>query len=391
MGRETASQRDLKTGEDELLDFEFEELGEDASSDAIEELTSEDIIELVDVVEEGEPLDLLQEGEPVDSAAKTPAERAAPRLREDVLLESPEGEAIVQDRRLQASDEVVEIQPQPVSGDSAAQGIEIDIDEALKRLEIPEGELGEAKAEETPGEAIDLDLEDLGVEAPEEVPPETLEREIEALDLEEGLPVQEETPVVESMEATQVLEAEALEPAIAEATEKPVLGEISEEQILRMAEDMDLRAKVAEEIPEAMKAEALEPMAEIPTTEIKEVTKVEAGEIPGDSATQAEPIKTEAGPAEVPEAPTAEVSGEPATQPAPEPAPLSPMISEEKVEEIITRVVRETVERTVRETVDGVVRETVERTVRDTVAGVAERVITQAIEALKRSLEPNPD
>jgi uncharacterized membrane-anchored protein YjiN (DUF445 family) len=84
------------------------------------------------------------------------------------------------------------------------------------------------------------------------------------------------------------------------------------------------------------------------------------------------------------------------------------VFSEEKIENIVTRVVEGTVERVTRETVTNVVGEVfsedriesvvtrvvegaVERVTREAVANVAEKVFTEAIEALKQSLEPSSD
>jgi histone H3/H4 len=68
---------------------------------------------------------------------------------------------------------------------------------------------------------------------------------------------------------------------------------------------------------------------------------------------------------------------------APVEATIQPLVSEERIEEIVTKVVSEVVERVARE----VVGEAVEKVAREVFADVAERVISEAIDGLKKSLE----
>lgn len=348
MAQDAGSTEGVKTGEEELLDFEFEELDEEGFSDSLEELTSDDIIELVEVVEEGEPLQPAKEEAPaIESAAVAPE-------AEEILELRPEDEE---------GGGVVEVQPEAVSDAAAGQSIEMEIDAALKGLEIPEEESLEVTGEAAPDEEVVLDFDDLQPVEQEKVPEIELEAPLEAPPEEQELPVEEaeELPI----EAMEVLEEAGPEPKVPEAEPDVGLEGISEEQLARMAEGMDLEARIDEGPLEVGGLEEVEALSEELPPEREEVPMAEAGEVPG-----AMPLHAELGKTAEPGA----LVHEAAPEAAPVPAPLGPVISEE-LEETITRIIRETVERVSRETM----------------VEVAERVITEAIEALKKSMESTPE
>jgi hypothetical protein len=266
MEKEHQSLDEQTDNEDELLNFDLDDLSEEdfeqESSDS-----EEGIIELVDLVEEGEGVEEAVEGDFAE------------------LLQEEET----------AEEESLEASTQEISALEDALADDEDI-------------LGEPEE--------DLDVSDISLEIePEEElelgPEEAIEEEIAETDLEK---------LLEEEEAEEL----KLEPESAEVPAEALEDLIEEEELAETLEEADLET-AEEAVVDIMAAQAEQP----------------------------EPVKTVAEPA------VQELVG----------------ISEEKMEAIVTRVVQDVVERVARETM----------------ATVAEKVITEAIDALKQNLELSSD
>ncbi|MBW2095276.1 MAG: hypothetical protein JRI80_10335 [Deltaproteobacteria bacterium] len=278
---------DKKTGEEEIIDFEFDELANDTGDTELAGVEEEEIIELVDVVEGGE-----EPSPPVSETAEIERLLDEEGPLEEGEIEDLSGENIQQEP---AAEEVID------SGVSEpAEEDEFELLESEETRAIPGEETQPSLEKETQDLTLDLDSA-----------LETIE------------PLEEE-----------VSSQEWSEPEPSEPEEE---GEAELEELTPIAEE--------EEAPP--EAEAMESTVKLPAEDLSAIP------VPG-----AEPLGMEGG-AEVP---FAAATG----------------ISEERLEEIVTQAVKEAVQDSL-ETV-------VERAARETMTGVAERLITNAIEALKESL-----
>ncbi len=258
--------------DEELLDFEFDDLPEESFEEISGELSSDEgIIELVDVVEEGEALEDLESDE------------IALDLDADKFIGEEIGDEVL-DSRLAASLEALESDEEP----------ELD-------LELDDTDLEGLAEVESEDEAV-FELEDLA----------------EPDELEEGLEVEIDDITREPTE----------EPGDALDLETLSETEDTEEDL-----DFDLEALAEAEASEEEPGEEMEEeeTEELPISELQAATETESS--------------------------TAEE--------------YSVVISEERMEAIFREVVEDVVERVIRETM----------------VGVAEKVIGQAIDALKQSLE----
>lgn len=266
-------------GEEEALDFEFDELSEEDVADTDVNLSSdENIIELIDVVE---PEEIAEETKPPSTSVSDKGKTSDPVTDESA-------DVLVNDQDLD---------------------LDTDLEAALEGLELSEEDEEPVPVESEPG------LEGLEQAALE------FEEIAEAGEFDETGDAEVPEPVKTELESE--FELDGLEQAAVE------LEEIAE---LEESEDME---KVEEE------ELSLDSGLELPDVDLSEVMPLSDEEPEGK---------------EIMDAPTGEgLAG----------------ISDERLETIITSVVEEVVERVARETM----------------ARVAEKVITEAIDALKKSLE----
>jgi hypothetical protein len=292
MQNDEESFAEKKTGEEEIIDFEFDELSTDAGDVEMTEVDEEEIIELVDVVERG------KEPAPPDSETAE-IERLLDEegALEEVEIEEPSGE-----------DLEAESVKEDMSDSDLLEPVEEDEFELLESDEtraLSEREAPASLEEETQDLELDLDsaLETIG----------PLEKEVSSQEWEE--------PVALESEDAEESELEELTPVLEEES-TPAEAEIVESTVKLPAEDL---------------------------------SAIPPGDEPADLDMGAEGPGFES------------MTG----------------ISEERLEEIVTRAVKEVVQ----DSLEAMV----ERAARETMAEVAERLISEAIESLKESLVATSD
>jgi hypothetical protein len=319
MAKKPQPQKEQLDTEDELLNFDLEELSrEDAS-------TEDEVIELLELVEGDKDDDRTKELPLKNRIKEKPAVKPA---KADKTKAAPIGEPALTapEKGLSEDGEEAEI-------DLSDLTLDMDVETTRPAQSVGEDEITEADLEnllqETSDEEITFDLasEEGGQEGKEE---EVTDADLEALlqeatveDIEEA---KEEGEVLEIVSETEAVEEVHLE------EEKPSLTDIES-----LADSFEETQAVTEPLLE----EEMQPVAQ---------------------AALEKPIREEEPVQEVP------VLEEPSVE-------KLIGISEERLEEIITKVVEEVVERVARETM----------------ASVAERVIGQAIEALRASLESSSE
>ena len=444
-----------KKDDEELLDFEFDELSEeDLEAASGESVSDDEIIELDDIVETGEfaqgteseeitkvldeemmgeepvssdaelngasgELDVDDEPAALDSAEMdisdtghmskpSESDEIASLLDADEAPEEPEATEVISDLASSDSDEPFETD---TSEDLAAE-IEAEF-EGLDTSEediLDSGDLGEdSEFEETlrlPDDAeameetssaeleSDLSLDDLDEPLESDVSKDlsdALEAEFEGLETSEidMFEVEEPAQGSETDEISRLLAAEdAIEDRVDDGEgEASASGEreapegADSSQVVEMQLDAALESLEASEkpVPELELSESETesvPDADAFDESIFESDDLEEAEISDDlnleePGAEAVPILPHEDLSKGLEAPDEQVGmGEMMAAPA-----AAVAISEEKIEEIITRVVEDVVERVGRETM----------------ANVAEKLITEAIDALKESLEATKD
>jgi len=278
-----------KIGEDELLDFEFDELANDSGgSEDGESAEDERIIELVDVVEKGELPSISETGE-IERYLDKDESPGDLQANETEAEEPSEGEMGDEDL---ADSEVLE----PI------EDIELDLIEAEDTLAIS-------------------DVEEEGKEEDQHL----------GLDLESAL---------ETLDSSQDSDG-AVEPPPTVAFEREDITELEESDLL------------LEETEEEMKTLPLESEMQLPDEDLSAIPEQEEGTFEGHISEE-----------------------EPGFQAA-------TALSEEKMEAIVARAVGEAV----RDSVEIIV----ERVARETMTAVAEKLITEAIDALRESLDSKSD
>jgi len=287
MKNDEESFADKKTGEEEIIDFEFDELASDTGDTELANVEEEEIIELVDVVEGGE-----EPSAPVSETAEI--ERL---LDEEGSLEEEEIEELSEES----------IQQEPTTEEGADSGLSETVEE--EEFELLESEETRAISEEEAPTSLEEETQDLELD---------LDSALETIE-----PLEEEVPSQEWGEK---------KPSEPEEEEEAGLEELT---------------PLVEEAEAPAEAEAMESTVKLPTEDLSAIP------VPG-----AEPLGMDVGG----EAPFTAVTG----------------ISEERLEEIVSQAVKEAVQASL-ETV-------VERAARETMTGVAEKLITDAIKALKESL-----
>jgi hypothetical protein len=285
---------DKKPGEDELLDFEFDELAKDSGGvDDVEGLDDEGIIELVDVVEKGE-IPPSSETEEIERFLD----------KEESLSDLQTGGAETE----QSEDEI--------GGDS------------LVDSEVLE-----------PIEDIELDL----IEAEDTVAISDVEEEARAGEEDQGLGLDLES-ALETLESSEDSEAAPEAPSTVVLGDADITGLEESEFLLEETEDR-------------LETPPLESEMQLPDEDLSAIPVQDDGVLEGFVSREEPGLEAAA------------------------------TISEEKMEAIIGRVVGEAVRESVRESVEAVL----ERVARETMTAVAERLITEAIDTLRESLDSNSE
>jgi hypothetical protein len=351
-----ARDRDLDDqieSDEELLNFDLDDLS--LSEDSGDDLDGdEEIIELVDLVERGSSEDITRDLKVREWAAggqQKERPKAGEAARKDASGEGDdEGPDLdISDLSIEleigtegdiaagaaAGDEITEADLEGLLEEDDSLTLDFSRDEDLESKAKPEDEITDADLQALLSETGEQDIEeevsepeplDISDEEDEELELEPAD-ETQALDLE---PSEEEEPAeLEPADETQALDFKAAEAEGFIAEEPTVILE-------REAEELGAAAERAE-------IEAALPSEDFPEPE----EPAESEGLPG--------IEEKAALGETEIFQTQTLAG----------------ISEERLEEIITNVVRDVVERVARETM----------------AEVAERMISEAIETLKQSLE----
>jgi carbon monoxide dehydrogenase subunit G len=328
---------DKEITEEDLLDFELDDLSPEELGEGLGSKDSDDdVLELVDLVEEGKRDKLKDsfEGEIAD-LMKEEDEVTAPTAEISDLEEiSGEGE--------RPEDADTEVDLSDISLTDLAAEAEAKPDAILGEEEIAEAPIEEGM-EELPTAAIEMDFN-----MEEEVPEEEVEEEH-----------------ITETELEKMLETE---PA-----EEPVLDLESPIEAEEPAPEAELEFP-QEEVIEAAVAPPPEPAEPV------EAPIEQAGEgVVGISEEKLEAVVTK-----VVEDVVERVARETMTD-------VAERVARETMTDVAERVARETMtdvaERVAREAMTDVA----ERVARETMTDVAERVITEAIDALKESLEPSSD
>lgn len=329
MKKDEESFEDKKLDEDEILDFEFDELAEtDTNVDSIE-TSDEEIIELVDVVEKGV----------VDRGSVSDTEEIERLLDE----EYPFGDA--QDVGMEVEIDRVEKEPIDSEPLEPVEESELDLIEDEETRAVPETGIQE-KSEEEPQD-LDLDLDSAleVLEPVEEIGSLDEAAETKAPDVGMGAELKESDLLLE--EAKGILDQDLREAGIRIPDEDLSAIQESDQDLLELEaaereSNVELETGVSEERMETMIAHAVEKA-------VQEAMEGTVERVARETMTDvAERLTEQAG------------------------------ISEERMEQLMAR----TVEKTVHETLEG----TVERVARETMRDVAERLISEAIETLRESL-----
>jgi carbon monoxide dehydrogenase subunit G len=332
---------DTEITEEDLLDFELDDL---SSDDLVEGTKSgesdDDILELVDLVEEGKRDKLKDsfEGEIADLVNEDEDITAPTAKISDMEEISDKGEPLEEaETELDLSD----ISLTDLAAEAEAQPATMLDEEEIAEVPIEEG------MEELPTAAIEMDF-DMEEEVPEEGVEEEHITEVELEKMLETEPVEEpildlESPIEEGLdlpqeEVSEVVAAQPEPPQPVEAALEPAGGEvvgISEEKLEALV------TKVVEDVVQSVARETMGSVAEKVARETM--------------------------------------------------ANVAESVARETMERVAESVARETMasvaESVARETMGSVA----ESVARETMASVAERVITEAVDALKESLESVSD
>lgn len=314
MAKKPQPQKEQLDAEDELLNFDLEELAGDEGS------AEDEVIELVELAEadqdEEKTRELTLKNRIKEKPAVKTAKAAKPAAVKEVVAPAPA-------KNLPEDEEETEL-------DLSDLTLDMDVETTRPAQTVGEDEITEADLEnllqETSDEEITFDLssddEGGGEGKDEEVTDADLEALLQEATVEGIEEAKEEAEVLEIVSETEAVEEVQLE------EEKPSLMDIES-----VADSFEETQAVTEPLVEEEAQPAARAGFEKPMLQEEPVREEIAVEEPS--------VETLAG------------------------------ISEERLEEIITKVVQEVVERVARETM----------------ASVAEKVIGQAIEALRESLE----
>jgi len=237
MSEERKSSQEMSLGQEEILDFEFDDLSTEGEQGGGSE--DEEIIELVDIVEEEETpesevgektIDLSEEVGKSFEITKEPQQA----LDEEDALTFPDLEDEQEGTEfLEGGQEELELEPQTEADEDTTQSLELDLESALKELEhdteqVEEAEeaVGLAEGQETEKE---FELEGLAQKEPEK--PELISTEIEQPEpsVPEEAPNQE-YPVAIDEERLEQIVVETVERAVEKAA-RQAMAEVAERLI----------------------------------------------------------------------------------------------------------------------------------------------------------------
>ena len=383
-----------KKGEEEFLEFDFEEsFGKEFGDEEDDFPSDEEILELVDVVE------------PAADFEDSESDDIAKLLEEEPVEKAEEKEMGLE---LGGRDE-----PQ---GEDSSQILESDIGSILDDMESSEGEMDEGEKffedsesdeiarllEEEPveeAEEKEMELELEGMDQPqEEDSSQILESDIgsvlEDMEASEGEADKMETPVEdeESDEIARLLGEEAVEEEVEAGEEELDLEELEQipEEDATQAFEADLDTTLAsmepvEEVDAELQLDEDE-LESIYDDEALGVSKLAADELEGAQKSPEPPAGEEETPDLAPE--------EPPEIPYEDLSEVSEAVEEAFEEDMLAEVGQE-LPGISEERMEAIVREVVEdvvgRVARETMVTVAENVIKSAIDALKESIESSRD
>lgn len=381
--------KDEKKDEEELLDFEFDEMSEEGvEASSGDSPSDEEIIELDDIVETGE---LVEDSE---------SEEITRVLDEEEITQDAEN---VDD--ISGLDSVGPIQ---TAESKAFEGLEADLDTVLEDFDTSEFDVAEPEETELAFESKEtgsfLDEEESiakGFGAEVESDSVELDKALKG-DVSNDLELDLDTELegLETSELDIVKSGETAEESESEEIARLLDGEDTAEEGADLRPDgqdqppgadssqvVEMQLDAALESLEASEKEGSElELMESDLESAGDVESVDDSEIDIEGLVASEVSELELEGSEVGVAPElphedlSEVLEKPEEQLASEELPIIPAaeepigISEEKIEAIITRVVQDVVEKAARETM----------------TTVAEKLITEAIEALRESLELPP-
>jgi hypothetical protein len=328
---------DKEITEEDLLDFELDDLSPEELGEGLGSKESDDdILELVDLVEEGKRDKLKDsfEGEIAD-LMKEEDDVAAPTAEISDLEETsdkgegPEGADTDLDLSdISLTDLAAEAEAKPEATFGEEEIAEAPVEEGMEELPTAAIEMDFNLEEEVPEEEVE---EEHITETELEKMLETGPAEEPILDLESPIEDEEPAPEVElEPPEEEVIEAAALPPEPAEPVEAPIEQEASEGMIQISEEQLEaVVTKVVEDVLERVTRETMTDVAE--------------------------------------------------------------RVAREAMTDVAERVAREAMmdvaERVARDTMTDVA----ERVARDAMGSAAERIITEAIDSLRESLEPGSE
>lgn len=448
MGNNDEIFEDDKKGEEELLDFDFDDLSEeDLNEGGGDSSSDEEILELVDIVEPGDITEDSESGELAglfndaeapekDSSVAEASDLFSDEFAQTVKAEKPDSLEADLDAALDGLESSgVDIVDEEESADEF--GVD-DITQLLnddegfgedaiteEDLDLDSGELEQA-LEEKPPEGLEADL-DVALEGMEAAEPDTVE-EAEAVEAFEPDDIEallddevsgDETTIDEISEATSDELDDALKTEVSEISEADL------DSALEGLEEIDDEILEADEMVEEPESDELSQLLEEEgSLEAPEVTEEELDLGPGELEEALEDELSEGlesdldssfeelEPSEIeetePESLLDEVELEEASTEPEAPREIAPELpqedlsedmpgSEEGLESAETVAVSAVEglagisEEKVEAIVTNVIQDVVERVTRETMASVAEKVIREAIDALKQSLESFQD
>lgn len=363
----------LGDGED-FLDLDMSDLSiDDVSKKPVTGKSDGDIIDLIELVEKGD---------------------ASEEKGEEDLLQ------LLEDDEFKLEEDVSQ-EPKTDTADDAAAKKMRRLAKTIPDADFPGGDTDENETEGITTTLTDIDLseiiddQDLSFEEDDEVEEEIDENAISLEDFDktlEDMPAPK-MPPPKPRESTQELsvggdQGEPLEVDLIQPEDEIVQEEISVEDMEKIIEEesiegIDFELDTSPEEDDS----SIEPFGDLEMEE-----SVKGIDLDFESSEGIEEIDSDLVEETVPttlEVPEELLVPEPEPEPVLEQAVAAPIgISEEKAEEIISRVVQDTVERVAKETISELfAQDTIERIARESMKEAAEKVISEAIDALKQSLE----
>ncbi len=285
MGKNDEIFEDGKNGEEELLDFDFDDLSEeDLEEFGVDASSDEEILDLVDMIEPGDITEDSESGEPAgllddaeapekDVSVAEASDLFSDEFAQTVKAEKPDSLEADLDAALDGLESSeVDITDGEKSAD--ASGVDditqlLDVDETLGEDAITEGDLDmdsgelEQALEERPSDGLDPDL-DTALEGMETTEPDTLE-ESEAADVFEPDEIEallDDEVFGDEIEIEEVSETPSEELDDALKTEVPEISEAEFDSALEGLEEVDEEMVEADEMVEESEPDELSQLLE---------------------------------------------------------------------------------------------------------------------------------